>query len=190
MNEPSIVDIELPSALFPFDSTEVLNFSYGRYRLKNVFGRISNGDIERVTGLWARYRVLPSPEMADARVREVCYLMEESETGELVGVNTLYPEAMVQGGPRFFKNRMFIAPPHRRSRLMITATAATLVYGKLHLAEQGLPGILNINENRKLGEPGMKRIFQRLGYRLIGQVKGQDVWLFPFSATRLIESTD
>lgn len=184
------LEIVLPSPLFPFTLAELPDFQRGRYRLHNVFRSISPREQQECAELWLRHGVIMSPRAAWERSREVCYLLRECATGRLVGLNTLYPDRVAADGPECLQNRMFIQPESRDSRLMITATAATLCYAKTRLEDDGIQGILNINENPKLGRPGMRRIFSRLGYRWQGQRRGQDIWYFDFPGVRIRERSD
>jgi len=175
-------EITLPSSLFPFRLIDVPQFTYGPYRLDNVFRSINSQQRQACVELWLRNGAVASPTMAWERSRQVCYLMTENAGNRLVGVNTLYPDRLVADGPRFWFNRMFIEPQHRSSRLMIVGTAAMLCYARTQLSSEGIPGVLNVNENPKLGRRGMRRIFSRLGYRCQGEQNGQDVWYFEFSS--------
>jgi hypothetical protein len=175
-------EIVLPSSLFPFRREDLPGFDWGEYRLENVFRRIDPPRQQACVELWIGAGVIPSPKAAWERSQQVCYLLWHRDTGQLAGLNTLYPERPETCDQDCFINRMFIRPEHRRTRLMIVATAATVCYAKTRLATEGIPGVLNVNENRKLGRPGMRRIFTRLGYRPRGSIHGRDAWYFDFSA--------
>jgi hypothetical protein len=183
-------EITLPSALFPFTLADLPDFVHGRYRLQNVFRSAGPREQQACVEFWIRGGVLVSPKAAWERSREVCYMLKEDATGRLVGVNSLYPDRAPGGGPTFFQNRMYIHPDFRDSRLMIVATAATLCYAKTRLDGEGIPGIVNVNENAKLARPGMRRIFSRLGYRRLPQEGGRDAWYFDFAHTRIREKSD
>ena len=178
---PPIVEITLPSADFPFSRSELSCFNYGNYTLRNVFRTINDEQRAACVEMWLRNKALPSAESAWQRAEQVCYLLTETATGRLVGVNTLYVDSLVTGGPQFFLNRMFIEPDYRNSRLMIIGTRAMLCYAKTHLSGEGLSGVVNINENTKLARPAINRLFHKAGYRKQGQLNGKDVWYFEFA---------
>ena len=182
-------EIVLPSALFPFSLADLPRFTYGGYELENVFRAITPAQQQACVEVWLRHGVIVAPKTAWDRSAEVCYLMKEAASGQLVGLNTLYPDRLTPDGPRWFFNRMFIEPASRNSRLMIVATAATVCYAKARLASEGLPGVMNVNENPKLARPGMRRIFSRLGYEWQARHIEQDVWCFDFSRVAIRENS-
>lgn len=184
------IEITLPSALFPFTLADLPRFKYGRYRLDNVFRRIEPKQQQECVELWLRNGVAGSPKAAWERSREVCYLLSDAESGHLIGLNTLYPDRLAADSPECFFNRMFIEPTCRNSRLMIVATAATVCYARTNLAGEGVPGIVNVNENPKLGRRAMRRVFERLGYKLQGRQAGHDVWYFEFASVSVVGSTE
>jgi len=175
------IDINLPSGLYPFRLNDLAKFEYERYTLINVFQTITDEQRQACVDLWLRNRVIPNQQAAWQRSNQVCYFITETVSGDLIGVNTLYLDQLVANGARFYFNRMFIDPRFRNSRLMITGTAMMLCYARTHLAEKGIGGVVNINENTKLGRPGMRRIFDRLGYRKQGEQDGKDVLYFEFA---------
>ncbi len=179
-------DIHVPSELFPFRLDQLEHFQFEQYELRRVFGKITNEQREQCIRLWTNNGVIASVEAARSRSSEVCYMLYKQEGQQLIGVNTLYQGQVTQDGPKVWLNRMFIDPNHRQSRLMIVGTAMMLCFAKTHLANQGLPGVVNINENRKLSRPGMQRIFHRLGYRRLGWQNEQEVIMFKFSNINLI----
>lgn len=179
-----IHEIFLPSALFPFTLSDLPCFSYGEFRLENVFGKTTDGQRQAAEQIWTESGIT-TPAIARERSAQICYLMTEIDGGRLIGVNTLYRDRLVADGPECFFNRMFILPGHRHSRLMIVGTAATLFFALTRLAGEGLPGIVNENVNPKLARPGMRRIFERLGYRYMGRYDNREVWYFDFAGVRL-----
>lgn len=181
-------EIVLPSNLFPFRREDLPGFDWGEYRLENVFHRIDPPRQQACVELWIGAGVIPSPKAAWERSRQVCYLLWHRDTGQLAGLNTLYPGRPEPGDKICFINRMFIRPEHRRTRLMIVATAATVCYAGTQLSAEGIPGVLNVNENPKLGRPGMRRVFERLGYRPRSSVNGCEAWFFDFSSVVIREA--
>lgn len=163
-------------------------YQRGPYTLTNVFESISEQQREACVDIWLRNKVMPNREAAWQRSAQVCYFITETASRELVGVNTLYKGKVVENGPTRFLNRMFIDPQHRNSRLMITGTAMMLCFAKTQLADRGISGVVNVNENAKLSRPGMRDIFQRLGYQSRGFHNGQEVWFFEFARIQLIKA--
>lgn len=182
------IQINLPSALYPFRTKDLPRLEFGSYTLQNVFQSITEEQRRACVELWLRNRVIPTEQAALQRSNQVCYFITDSASGQCVGVNTLYRDRLVANGPEFFFNRMFIDPDYRNSRLMITGTAMMLCYAKTRLAGLGVEGVININENTKLSRPGMNKIFTRLGYRSIGQQNGKEVLYFEFSRIHYTES--
>lgn len=182
--------IALPSALFPFYGKDLMKFDYGGYRLQNVFQSINEEQIGACVDLWLRNRVLPSEEAARQRSAEVCYFITDRKSSKLIGVNTLYPDTLPGTKHPVFMNRMFIDPTYRNSRLMIVGTAMMLVFAKTHLEHNLQLGVANLNENGKLSRPGMNRIFDRLGYRRLGFVSGQELLFFEFKRIQFREARE
>ncbi len=89
----------------------------------------------------------------------------------------------------WFFNRMFIRPKYRNSRLMVIGTAAMLCYLTTRHANQGIKGVISENENPKLHRPGVRRLFERSGYRYLGSARGRKVWYFPFDDVRFVDDT-
>ena len=178
--------IRLPSDLYPFRLSGLPQFHYGQYTLTNVFSRITKQQRQACVDLWTRNGVL-SQEQAWVRSAEVCYFITLTSSKKLIGVNTLYVGRVLSGGPQLYLNRMFIDPIYRNSRLMITGTAMMLCFAKTELEKNGMPGVVNINENRKLSRPGMGKIFSRLGYRKEGYQEGKEILYFEFEGIRIEE---
>ncbi|NND82096.1 MAG: hypothetical protein HKN50_06690 [Gammaproteobacteria bacterium] len=172
--------ITLPSSLFPFRHDQLSHLQYRNYSMLNVFESITDEQREAVMRLWNRNGLLTDQDAAWQRSSEVCYFITETRTGQLIGVNTLYPGKIVASGPTLFLNRMFIDPQHRNSRLSIIATGMMLCFAKTALSDRGILGVGNVNENSKLSRPGMRKIFTRWGYQFKGTLSGQDVWRFDF----------
>jgi hypothetical protein len=184
------VVLTLPSTLFPFRQSDLACFDYQDYRLQNVFGSITPSQQQQCVAMWLGAGVAHSPKRAWQRSEQACYLLYERLSGRLIGVNTLYVATSPLDGGRYYFNRMFILPNYRKSRLMIVGTTAMLAFANSVLADEGPPGIININENPKLARVGMRRIFTRIGYRLLGQHDRQDVWYFEFAQARLVDRRD
>lgn len=184
-NNPQI-KIDVPSSLYNFDINDLTNIVYGDYQLTNVFGTATDDQRHAIVDMWMRHKVLPSKQHAWQRSKEVCYLITERESGDVVGVNTLYLDKLEHRAEEYYFNRMYILPEHRVSRLMVVGTAAMLCFAKLHLSNQGVAGVVNVNENTKLNRTGSRRIFDRLGYRHYGWDNNKEVILFEFKNIQFV----
>ncbi len=179
--------ITLPNPIYPFRLAELDDFCYGPYRLVNVYRRISEAQRRACVEMWLQARALSSEEAAWQRSLEVCYLFVHSGDGVLAGVNTAYVERYPSRDARYFFNRMFIRPAYRDSRLMIVGTAAAICFLRTRHGDEGVRGVVNINQNPKLYRRGMQRVFERLGYRLDGLTEGKETWRFEFDEIRFVE---
>lgn len=179
--------IELANAIYPFGLAELYDFRYGPYRLLNVFRRITEAQRQACVRMWLHTKVLSSEEAAWQRSQEVCYLFLHTVDKVLAGVNTAYVDRYPPRDAPYFFNRMFIRPAYRDSRLMIVGTAAAICYLRTHHAGEGVRGVVNVNENPKLYREGIRRVFERLGYRLDGLTDGKETWRFEFDDIRFVE---
>ncbi len=186
MNEP-VTLFELPHPLYPFRLTELADFRYGPYRLVNVFRRITEEQRQACVRMWLEANALPTEEIAWQRSLEVCYLLLHAEGGELAGVNTAYVDRYPPQNAPYFFNRMFIRPAHRASRLMIAGTAAAVCSLRMHHANEGIRGLVNVNENPKLHVSSIQRIFAGGGYRLDGMAGGKETWRLEFESIRFAD---
>jgi len=179
--------IKLNSGLYPFNYSDLSNFNYGDYNIENVFESITEKQRQQCVDMWISNNAIACSVAAYERSNEVCYLITERSSGDLIGVNTLYKSQLSPNQPICFFNRMFIIPKHRKSRLMITTTAMMLCYAKTHLSNRGVSGVINVNENTKLSKVGMHRIFTRLGYQRLGYQNNQEVLYFGFANKQFSE---
>lgn len=182
-----MIEISLPSDLYRFRLDDLQEFRFNEFCLINVFERITPQQREACIELWLRNGVMPSREAALKRSDQVCYCITENKTGKLIGVNTLYIAGSDDALQNVWLNRMFIDPRYRNTRLMITGTAMMLCFAKTYLADRGLRGVVNVNENRKLSRAGMRKIFSRLGYRQVGEQLGNEVIFFDFNNINFTE---
>ena len=180
------MQIKLGQGLYPFTLAELAQFDYDEYRLINVFGKITAEQQRACIEMWSRAGVLSSPREAQQRALQVCYLIQHRDSEKVIGVSTLYLDAALGDDELFYANRMFIDAEHRSSRLMITGTAMMICYAKQMLANNGVRGVININENTKLSRPGMQRIFKRLGYRYLMRRHNAEVILFEFDTVNYL----
>ena len=79
--------------------------------------------------------------------------------------------------------RMFLREQDRVPYLMNAVIARTRDFLRDFKHPKANPvGVLHVNENPKLMRPGVRRLFERHGYRYLGQNrKGQDMWLTEFA---------
>lgn len=184
-----MINISLPSGLYSFRLDDLQELRFSKYTLTNVFEKITVPQREACIELWTRNRVIHSKQEALARTDQVCYFITETQTGKLIGVNTLYKSANHSTGNGVWLYRMFIDPQHRNTRIMIIGTAMMLCFSKMYLADRGLKGVVNINENSKLRRAGTARLFKRLGYRKVGEEDGKEVIFFEFDNINFVTNT-
>lgn len=103
--------------------------------------------------------------------------------GALVAVCTVYLGELTPGEPYYFY-RMFIQPGDRIPGMMSFITGAARNYLRGHAAaldsENRPRGLVIVAENPKLMRPGMRRIFEDIGYQYAGSRNGQGTWKFDF----------
>ena len=174
---------ELPSNLFPFQLSELAESSVNGYRIQAVFDQLSSEKRSAVIRFWVSNKIL-SPKIAEQRSEEVCYLVTERSSGEVIGVSTLYPDTVGDPVKSVLMMRMFILAKHRGGALSQRLWKKTIVFAQIKLAQRGYDGVVNINENRKLARKGTRQLFERVGYQRVGEWQGQDVWFFEFNKYR------
>lgn len=179
--------ITLPNAIFPFSFADLAKTSYGDYEIEYAHQKLTEQQRAAVIDLWVANGVL-SPLIAQRRCQQVCCLVSHQPTGKLIGVSTLYPSKVGEPPQAVLMMRMFLLPEHRRTLLASPVWKLTLLNAKVHLDGQGYLGVVNVNENRKLARNAMRRRFEEVGYQLIGQSNGQDVWIFEFSKHQIAEA--
>ncbi len=178
--------IVVPSALYPFTKEQVHDFEYREFQLLNVFRSISEEQRKQCVNMWLKAGAVPTEELAWQRSAQVCYMFFHKESGRLVGVNTLYSETDTVTNEKWFVNRMFILPKFRTTRLMIVGTSLMLYFASLHLAHEGMKGVVNINVNIKLHRKGLRKIFSSLGYQFSHAADKREIWFFDFSKVSFI----
>lgn len=173
--------IHLPSQEYPFTLSDLPEFNYHGYTLCNVYENLSHQQREMLVAFWLANDALPDRKAALERSHQACYLMTNTETSELVGLTTIYPSQVSQTSREYLIMRMFIGHKFRPSPLSIIGVSLTKVFASTKLAKCGYAGLVNINENKKLARPSVRKLFEKGGYKLLGQSQGQDVWLFDFA---------
>ncbi len=184
-NDP--ITIQLGSGLYPFQLRDLDNFSFQGYQLENVFEKISTEQRQACVNMWMTHHVIANKELAWERSKQICYILTHIESGDVIGVNTLYKSQFQHSDSLYFFNRMYILPDYRNTRLMITGTAAMLCYAKHYLSDRGINGVININENKKLNRRGLQKIFRRLGYQHHSWQDDKEVILFEFDRIAYID---
>lgn len=172
--------IKLENGLYPFNVSDLPCIYWQDYKLENVFKKITDAQRQACIEMWLKHKVIASEETALKRTDQICYLLTDTKSGDVIGVNTLYQDKLPTSSKTYFFNRMYILPEHRNSRLMIIGTAAMLCFAKHHLSDFGVAGVINVNENKKLSRPGLQRIFRRLGYRHYAWKDDKEIIIFEF----------
>ena len=150
---------------------------YGNYTLSFVYGAINDEDRSGIIDLWLRNKALPSRESAEQRVSQVVVIVREGSSGQIIGVNTVYPSKLQVDGPDYYLYRMFIDPMHRSQNMFVFVTR--FAYEMLNQRyRKGSPvGLAFFTENPKLQRPGMMAHMRRSGYEYLGRgANGYDYW--------------
>ena len=166
-----------------------LNRHFNGYLLENVYLRTTEAQRVEILELWRKEGSALQGAEAERSSREAVFMVR-APSGELAGVSTV---ALIRlsDGRRFYSFSLFLRGRDRVPYLMTKVCDATrdfLRNFKHPLAQPA--GMLNINENRRLMKPGMRKIFARHGYRYWGQTsRGEDVWITEFGESSQAESS-
>lgn len=182
--QPEVLQIPLSSGLFTFTQDQIFDYEYQGFQLLNVFRKITPEQQKECVDMWLQSGVIESEQQAWQRSEQVCYMFIDKVSGQLAGVNTLYIDVM--NGKKWFFNRMFIRPAFRKTRLMILGTSLMLVFSKLHLSDEGVAGVVNVNENNKLHQKSLHKVFTRLGYQFSHEVDNKEIWIFDFDRVEFL----
>ncbi len=151
------------------------------YALVNVYLRTTEAQRSEILALWCDEAVPVEGAEADRRSREAVLLVR-APSGELAGVSTV-SIVRLKDGRRFYSCTLLLrkrdqAVPY----LGITVSDATRDFLRNFKHPVAQPaGMLNVNENPRLARPGVRRLFERHGYRYYGQTAdGEDVWITEF----------
>jgi len=156
----------------------------GKYRLVPVFGRVDEATAARVTEFWVSEGVLPGREIAEERVSQVVYLVENDDS-ELVGVTTAYIDKAPRLGQPFYFYRNYLRASDRVPGLAANCLAHTYRLVREQRPAGSPAGMMIVAENPKLDGPAAQRRISRLGFRHLGRnPKGQGCWLRMFDQTR------
>jgi hypothetical protein len=152
------------------------------YLLQNVYCRTTSGQRSEVIAFWRDEEALNNTAEAERRSHEAVFLVRTS-SGELAGLSTV-GFMRLRDGRTFYAYRMFLRKQDRVPYLMLAVVLATRDFLKAFPHPDMQPtGILHVNENPKLRRPGMRRLFEREGYRFWGTTpQGEDVWAVEFDS--------
>jgi hypothetical protein len=155
------------------------------YRLQNVYLRTSAAQRAQLAAFWLREGAIADPWEAERRAHEAAFLVWRNDD-ELAGLSTVRLHCM-HDGRWVYAYRMFLRERDRMPYLMnlVIATTRDFLRDFKHPDAQPV-GMLHVNENPKLMRPGIRKLFERHGYRYLGQNrKGQDLWLTEFAQDKL-----
>ena len=165
------------------ESAPGLNLYFRDYLFENVYLRTTECQRAEILTLWHNGKAGIEGADAERSSREAVFLIR-NRSGQLVGASTV-ALVRLKDGQRYYSFSLFLRPQDRVPYLMVTVCDATRDFLRNFKHPVSQPaGMLNINENRKLMRPGMRRLFERHGYRYWGQtMSGEDVWVTEFAET-------
>ncbi len=168
----------LTGAAVDCSSAEAVRFR--DYLLQNVYLRTTETERAEILALWHDEGAVDDQDEAKRRSLEAVFLVRNA-AGELAGVSTV-GFVRIKDGRLFYNYRMFLRQSDRVPNLMVAVVLATREFLRTFQHPKAEPaGLLHINENPKLMRPGIRRIFERVGYRYWGQTpEGEDVWVVEF----------
>lgn len=163
------------------DPASKSNLRFGDYHLENVYLRVTESLRAEILELWTTEGAGLRGADAERSSREAVFLVRD-RLGVLAGVSTV-ALVRLKNGQRYYSYSMFLRPRDRVPFLMVVVCDATRDFLRTFKHPVSQPaGMLNINENLKLMRPGMRRLFERHGYRYWGKTaRGEDVWVTEFS---------
>jgi len=163
------------------ESTLSLNLRFRDYLLENVYLCTTESQRSEMLTLWRKESAGIEGDDAERSSREAVYLVR-ARSGELVGVSTV-ALVRLKTGQRFYSYSMFLGEQHRVPYLMVAVCDSTRDFLRNFKHPVSQPaGVLNVNENPKMMRPGMRKLFERHGYRFWGKTaRGEDVWVTEFS---------
>ncbi len=152
------------------------------YLLENVYLRTTQAQRFEIMALWLGEGALNDQAEAERRTHEAVFLVRNA-SGELAGLSTV-GLVRIKDGRVFYAYRMFLRKRDRVPYLMVEVIKATREF-LLTFPHPGLQpaGIIHINENPKLMRPGVRKTFERHGYRCWGTTpEAEEVWAIEFCA--------
>ncbi len=157
-----------------------------QYRLKNVYGRLSEAARKALIDFWIGLKVL-TPEEAEERSYQAAFLLLDKHD-EIVGVNTVYIDNLLFPANPYYFYRTLIHPEHRHSyNILIEMFNRTFILlEKKERKTKQAKGLALTIENPKLAktlslarfrESGETHIVERLGILYAGKDRfGHDLW--------------
>jgi hypothetical protein len=157
-----------------------LNLRFRDYLLENVYLGTTEEQRAEILALWRTEKAGIEGTDAERSSREAVFMVR-APSGELAGVSTV-ALVRLKDGRRFYSYSMFLRKRDRVPLLMVTVCDATRDFLRNFKHPVAQPaGMLNVNENRKLTGPGVRRLFERRGYRYWGKTsRGEEVWITEF----------
>ncbi len=158
-----------------------LSLRFRQYRLESVYLDTTAGQRAEISEFWLREHAIADPREAERRAGEVVLMVRRDGSGELAGVSTVALRRL-RDGRLVYAYRMFLREQDRVPHLMRAVTDASRDFLRTFPPPQApTVGMLIVAESRKLMRPGLRRPFQRHGYRYLCQNRrGQDLWLAEF----------
>jgi hypothetical protein len=158
------------------DAASAGDIRFRDYLLENVYLRTTAAQRSEIMGLWHEEDALGDTSEAKRRSHEAVFLVR-SPSGQLAGLSTV-GFVRLKDGRKFYAYRMFLRTQDRVPYLMLEVVIATRDFLRtFQHPEVPAAGLVHVNENPKLMRPGMRRLFERTGYRYWGKTPAQeDVW--------------
>src|SRR5262245_37766959 len=149
------------------------NIHFNHYLLENVYLRTTESQRSEILALWRNEGAGLEGADAGRSSREAVFLIRDRNRG-LAGVSTV-ALIRLKNGQRYYSFSMFLRPRDRVPYLMVTVCDATRDFLRNFNHPVSQPaGMLNINENLKLMRPGMRKLFERHGYRYWGKTRSEE----------------
>jgi hypothetical protein len=163
------------------DSSPAADVRFRDYLLENVYLRTTKAQRAEIIALWHEKGAISDPAEAKRRSSEAVFLVRTA-LGELAGLSTV-GFLRVKDGRIFYAYRMFLREQDRVPYLMVAVIRATRDFLRTFQHPELEPaGMIHINENSRLMRPGIRKLFERYGYRYWGETPlGEDVWAFEFN---------
>lgn len=160
------------------------------YRLKEVYGSISEEEKKALVDFWTGLKVLTEEE-AERRTQQAVFLLLDEE-GKVIGVNTVYIDNLLFPNNPYYFYRTLIHPDYRKSyNILIEMINGTFDLLNKDENRHGAKGLAITVENPKLAktlsmarfrETGENHILDRLQVLYAGKDSmGKDLWYRNFS---------
>ena len=157
-----------------------LNLRFRDYLLENVYLRTTDAQRSEILELWRTEGAGIEGDDAERSSREAVFLVR-APSGELAGVTTV-ALVRLKDGRRFYSMSLFLRKRDCIPYLHINVCDATRDFLRHFKHPVAQPcGVLNVQENARLMKPGVRKLFERHGYKYCGQTAcGEDVWITEF----------